>query len=171
MKRKAVRRTVRKVKRDKKPPDPMLAAMVEEMQASHQELAGRILARAQAIETQMKFHITRRDKTKKFEDLEGKTFGQLLTVFKQHCTDQTLNEWLNTMRETRNDVAHTYFRDLAWMQHQFGPGTVRLNHKALRKGLRVSEFCLGLLTKLLKQRLPKQSVEAPLSHTQAMPAP
>ncbi len=133
----------------------MFAAAAEEMQASPHELAGRLLARSQGIETQMKLYITRSDQATKLESLEGKTFGQLLGIFTKHSQDQTLNDWLESMRQSRNDVAHTFFRDNELMKLEFGPAVAKLNHKALRKMLRISEICHALLSKLLEQTATK----------------
>src|SRR5215831_1445883 len=49
-----------------------------EQAASSHELAGLLMDRCQDIETAMKRHIVRSDQSKKLEDLEGRTFGQLL---------------------------------------------------------------------------------------------
>src|SRR5713226_6975308 len=97
MKRKATKRPLKK----RIPPriQKMFAAAAEEMQASPHELAGRLLARSQGIETQMKLYITRSDQATKLESLEGKTFGQLLGIFTKHSQDQTLNDWLESMRD------------------------------------------------------------------------
>jgi hypothetical protein len=96
------------------------------------------MQRVQVIETQMKLHIVRCDSSKTMESLEGNTFGQILTVFRRHSQDQVLNDWLNSMRVARNDVAHTYFRNTELMKREYGPVVARLNHGVLRKMLRMS---------------------------------
>jgi hypothetical protein len=80
------------------------------------------------------------------------TFGQVFGVFKKHSKDQELNEWLETLRQLRNDVAHTFFRDTqlarAELGAELGDILVRMNHKVLRKGLRITEICFTGLKKL-----------------------
>ena len=130
----------------------MLRSIVEEMQSSSHELAGRLMDRCQSIETLMKLHINRSDKSKKLKDLEGKTFGQLLGMFTKHSPDQELNEWLDALRQVRNDVAHTFFRDTRAWALELGPGIERLNKRVLRKGLRITEICFAGLKRLDKSR-------------------
>jgi len=125
-----------------------VAAIVAELHASPYELAGRLMDNCQTVETQMKLHIHKNDPAQSLDSLEGKTFGQLLAIFRRHSSDQELNDWLERLRLFRNDVAHTFFRDMKLMRRQFGRGVDLLNHKTLRKGLRTSEICHVMLRKL-----------------------
>ena len=90
----------RKAKQQKalKKTDPALEALVWEINASMHELAGLLLDRCQTIENGMRRHIVRVDRPRKLEDLEGKTFGQLLEMFRPRCSDQELNDWLESLR-------------------------------------------------------------------------
>ncbi len=126
----------------------LLKPMLEEMQSSSHELAGKLMDRCQSIEALMKLHITRNNSTKKLNNLEGKTFGQLLGMFRRYSKDKELNEWLDNLRQLRNDVAHTFFRNTRAWAREYGAGIERLNHKVLRKGLRITEICLGRLRQL-----------------------
>jgi hypothetical protein len=154
IKRRAKKRPTTKKRVPRKIPK-MFAAIAEEMQQSPEELAGRIMKMSQAIETQMRVYITKRDKTTKLKSLERRTFGQILNIFKKHSQDQELPEWLDTMREARNDVAHTYFRNTELMKRQFGEAIAILEHKRLRKILHISGICYRLLSRLLKAPKPK----------------
>ena len=114
-----------------------------------------LLDRCQTIETGMKRHIVRVDKTRKLEELEGKTFGQLLQMFRPRCSDQELNDWLESLRQLRNDVAHSFFRETELLTKELGEGYDRLNDKVLRKGLRMTEILLRRPDKTRKVRDPK----------------
>ena len=98
----------------------------------------------------MRRHIVKVDSTRRLEDLEGKTFGQLLAMFRSRCSDQHLNEWLENLRQLRNEVAHTFFRETELLTKELGEGYARLNHKVLRKGLRMTEICYVGLKKVEK---------------------
>jgi hypothetical protein len=123
------------------------------MNASSEELAGELMNRCQTIETLMKLHIVRSDATKTLESLDGRTFGQLLQMFRKHSQNETLDEWLESLRVLRNDVAHSFFVDqkllAADLGKRVGEILARLNHKVLRKGLRITEICHAGLKKLL----------------------
>jgi hypothetical protein len=155
MKRKPAKRTSKKAKPTKQRLHrafaAVAAAVAAEMQASPHELAGLLLQRAQVIETQMMLYIVSCDSSKTIESLERSSFGQVLTVFKKHSQDQVLNDWLESMRLARNDVAHTYFHHSELTKREFGPVVTGLNHGVLRKMLRISEMCYGSLSKLRKQ--------------------
>jgi len=134
--------------------------MAREMNASSQELGGELMERCQTIETLMKLHIVRSDERKTLEGLEGRTFGQLLQMFRLHSSDAVLDEWLESLRVLRNDVAHTFFVEqkllAAELSKKGAEALIHLNHKALRKGLRITEICHAGLKKRLaaKQASP-----------------
>jgi hypothetical protein len=96
--------------------------------------------RCQDIEAAMKRHIARSDQTKNLEDLDGRTFGQLLGMFKPHCPEQDLIDWLQRLRVVRNDVAHKFFRQTKEIAQEI-PVFEHFNHKYLIKGLRTTEIC------------------------------
>jgi hypothetical protein len=64
-----------------------LAAIAEEMNLSLHELAGRLLENCQKVETLMMLHIVRVGPKKTLDELERKTFGQLLQKFTAKCKD------------------------------------------------------------------------------------
>lgn len=139
-----------------------LKSMAREMNASSQELAGQIMERCQTIESLMKLHIVRSDPTKTLEQLEKRTFGQLLQMFRPHSKDEELNSWLNTLLELRNDVAHSFFVEekllAAELSKEGGDALFHLNHKVLRKGLRITEICHASLKKLLTAKEEEPTV-------------
>jgi hypothetical protein len=140
------RMTTKKTKKEKA--DPRVEAMIREMNTSSHEIAGQLMDQFQTIETLMKLYITRKDTTKSLDDFEGRTFGQVFAVFKKHSTDETLNQWLETLRQLRNDVAHTFFRDTKALAREV-PLIEHFNHKVLRKGLRITEICFIGLKKMI----------------------
>jgi len=125
-----------------------LKRIVQEMQLNSHELAGRFIDNCQTIETKMKLYINKKNKKVELKNLEGKTFGQILKTFKSYCKNLELIEWLENLKELRNDVAHTFFRDTRLLTQRYGDVVERLNHKVLRKGIRMTEICFNLLNKM-----------------------
>jgi len=130
-----------------------LKRIVQEMQLNSHELAGRFIDNCQTIETKMKLYINKKNKKIELKNLEGKTFGQILKTFKSYCKNPELIEWLENLKELRNDVAHTFFRDTRLLTKRYGGVVGRLNHKVLRKGIRMTEICFNLLNKTLPKRV------------------
>lgn len=133
--------------------DPRIQMLLEERQMSHHELAGRFIELCQRLETLMKLCIIDKKPHLTVESFGNRMFGSVLEEFVSVYPGESANEWLETIRDFRGEVTHTYFRDLGNIAQQLeeqdlGEAWLRLEHRSLQKGLRHAEASIGMLITL-----------------------
>lgn len=146
--------------REEKEFDESVRRIVDEMGMNLPELVGRFMANCQVIEAQLKRYITKVDNKVTLKSLEDRkaTLGKLIGMFTGRYKsgqlprpeEELFLQWLPSVLELRNDVAHEFFLYDAASRKEMGEGIHRLNTEVIRKGLRMTEFCIHQLEVILK---------------------